>query len=771
MNYYNDKQKRTLFFICLFFNVLLAPQFLIGQDTGKYKVVTIDPVTRQLDQPFPFDEHFSLIYKIDKELEVASIQYMQVKNKSRQLLSDYVILKPIKFHIKEAKEKEEKHTLTLLMRPLPPGKLWDILIEYKKHPKIVSQMEELANTYSQTSEEMKIEINTYVGIEKALKEVAYTETHHIMNNDQVDLLRIPLYIIGLEEAERVPIIDEIFNNKVKEYEELKKKSLEEISKRIKKLKKKNGGNNNQSKINSAKQDSANIEKEYRLKDSIYTNSEVKKYFRTVSNQALAFLVKLNNIINSGYVIKNRTNEFPNVEKIVRILNDHQPHLYGTDQLSHYFQTIRSFNNCKSQIAILLNKNVKIKKSNQLIIDQLMTIQDSMALDSLIKGFYPLLRPKKKKKDFSIKTRIKNLEDTKLRFMRLIADLEELNVKKTTLCGKKYLHLLLKDLDEIFEKIQSINTFLLREFRLNYHFTIIDTISNCCDILVKALKQDSLIYQNNRQTISRLNELINQPAFNLIMNGYYPFLKHKNRKKAATYSARIENLDKTSNLLWQLIEDFQKIKGCELLYCKKNSLLSLINRLDQINLEVISTKNGLKGALSSLSFNYFDWIDGHTNSSSYKTTVTNILKPDIGVAWIFSNYEKTVRPYYGVSINFRSVNNHNRFRDVAQASDFVKKNWSNWLLYHLSVDIGASLGSIAIADTRDDLYSKANLLTGLSLRIPKTGIRVNGGLVLYKKVNPNPLLDDTDLAVLPYASVKFDFVIKEAIPKVTSLFFK
>ena len=600
-------------FLCLLLGIIIFPFLLLSQEQKK-TIVTIDPLTRLPDKPFPFDEHFSIVYEIDKGLSVENVQCMRVTNKKKKLKNKKVTLESVDFKLDEKNKK--KQTLTILMPPLPPGKTFEIVIIYDSHPKVAGQLERLRITHDKSSSIRKF-VSQYSAIEQKMTHFIITPIKpKILNAYQIHLLELAKEVLKVTPKE----IIEQPGDRPKLVKELIKKRKDYYTKRKKKV--------TNSKVIA---DLSRQEKEYESQAFL-------DFFLNADHKSLAFLTDIKKTYDGDYGSKDRDIEFPNVTELKRIFD--------------------------------ASKDVKIPAS----------------------------------------------------------------------------------LDTHYQNIFS-------------------QLNNCCSLLTNLHKMDTAIFRQHRKTIARLLSLDSDERKDSINQGYYPFFKQKKLKRAKLYSERIKNLDQSIDLLWELSQDFRLIKGCSTLVCNGETLISLLDEVDKYRMEREKVKALLSAKTKGLFIYYFEWLDGKSEAAVYKTAVEGIIKSDIGFAFIPASYGNTVRPYYGFSINFRSVNNQRRFRDVAEPSPFTKNNFGNWMLYHTSIDIGATVGSIAIEDIREDLYLKANLLAGLSLRIPKTGIRFSGGTMLYQSVNPNPLLNDTDLAILPYFGMKVDLTISKALGQIVPLFIK
>lgn len=138
----------------------------------------------------------------------------------------------------------------------------------------------------------------------------------------------------------------------------------------------------------------------------------------------------------------------------------------------------------------------------------------------------------------------------------------------------------------------------------------------------------------------------------------------------------------------------------------------------------------------------------TSISSFETRAKQFVTADLGVAYAPGMGE--VVPYFGASFYLGALNKRVPL-SVAKPPELDR--WS--------LTVGVTASSLARKDVRDDLFGSHSLLLGVGRRMADP-IRLTGGAVLYRRLDVNPLVDDTHIAVSPFLSLSFDFDAKSAL---------
>jgi hypothetical protein len=135
-------------------------------------------------------------------------------------------------------------------------------------------------------------------------------------------------------------------------------------------------------------------------------------------------------------------------------------------------------------------------------------------------------------------------------------------------------------------------------------------------------------------------------------------------------------------------------------------------------------------------------DGRTAQKNYVSADAGLLYAgDIGIGAL----------YVGSNIYFRPVNKDAPLSEVSS------------LGRRLAVTIGLTLSSIADDHnrTRSDLFWHQSLVLGAGYRITSS-IRGGGGVLVFRKSDPNPLITRTSPAVTWYASFSFDLDVAQGL---------
>jgi hypothetical protein len=170
-----------------------------------------------------------------------------------------------------------------------------------------------------------------------------------------------------------------------------------------------------------------------------------------------------------------------------------------------------------------------------------------------------------------------------------------------------------------------------------------------------------------------------------------------------------------------------------LSAQKSALLHLQQAVNALRSAVQTHVNMLGGTILN------DFTALVTTYGNFDTRRSWYLSADTGVAVAPELGE--VFPYVGTNIYFRPVNK--------QAPPTV-------FLSRFSAIVGFTLTSNLIkpGETQSLFGTNANLLLGAGLRATDV-LRFNGGVLVLKGVNPNPLINRTRLEITPYFSFSAD----------------
>jgi hypothetical protein len=138
------------------------------------------------------------------------------------------------------------------------------------------------------------------------------------------------------------------------------------------------------------------------------------------------------------------------------------------------------------------------------------------------------------------------------------------------------------------------------------------------------------------------------------------------------------------------------------------------------------------------------------TGNYSTFKNYYVSVDAGLVYPFEI--DNVLPYIGVNLYLRPVN---------------KDAPLNGLARRFAITIGITVSSVSDgrSETRDDLFGSQALLLGAGLRLLPS-VRAGAGALLFRKLDPNPLITRKSLASVPYVSLSLDWDIAKTLRVVT-----
>lgn len=112
------------------------------------------------------------------------------------------------------------------------------------------------------------------------------------------------------------------------------------------------------------------------------------------------------------------------------------------------------------------------------------------------------------------------------------------------------------------------------------------------------------------------------------------------------------------------------------------------------------------------------------------------------------------PYIGTNFYFRPVNKQAPLRDINPLRQPLRR---------LSATVGVVLTDIGDGRTRDPLIDtgKISLLAGGGYRFTDA-VRLSVGVMIFRKRDPNPLINDNSLATSPYTSLSLDWDLQNLV---------
>ncbi|MEA2604676.1 MAG: hypothetical protein QOF89_5668 [Acidobacteriota bacterium] len=151
------------------------------------------------------------------------------------------------------------------------------------------------------------------------------------------------------------------------------------------------------------------------------------------------------------------------------------------------------------------------------------------------------------------------------------------------------------------------------------------------------------------------------------------------------------------------------------------------------------------------------IAGST-TGSFATQSNNYISADTGVVCAPALSDCTT--YAGTNIYFRPINK------AAPLSQFG--NFFQTLDRRLSLTMGLTVQGIGDDKTREDLFNNQSLVLGLGARLTNS-VRLTGGALVFKELDPNPLVDDPKLTTTYFFSLSFDIDVVPALKGIGGLF--
>ncbi|HEV2853500.1 MAG TPA: hypothetical protein VHC97_11915 [Thermoanaerobaculia bacterium] len=151
------------------------------------------------------------------------------------------------------------------------------------------------------------------------------------------------------------------------------------------------------------------------------------------------------------------------------------------------------------------------------------------------------------------------------------------------------------------------------------------------------------------------------------------------------------------------------------------------------------------------------IAGST-TGSFQTQSRNYISADTGIVCTPELGE--CNTYAGSNIYFRPINKAaplNQFGGFFQTLD-----------RRVSLTIGLTATGVGDGKTRDDLFGTQSLLLGLGARMTNS-MRLTAGGLLFKELDPNPLVNDETLTTTYFLSFSFDIDVAPMLQGLSGLF--
>lgn len=161
----------------------------------------------------------------------------------------------------------------------------------------------------------------------------------------------------------------------------------------------------------------------------------------------------------------------------------------------------------------------------------------------------------------------------------------------------------------------------------------------------------------------------------------------------------------------------------------------------------------------------------TLSSKLETRAGVYVQPDFGLVYYglggggkgftVNTAFHGVTPYVGISILARPFDGDIPLRYINQYNPigFIRR---------FSLQLGLTLGNLAKDGYRANAYGSFNPMAGVGFRLTNT-FKINGGVILYQKINNNPVIETRSIKGIGYVGIGVDLRIRDILKDVGKLF--
>lgn len=261
-------------------------------------------------------------------------------------------------------------------------------------------------------------------------------------------------------------------------------------------------------------------------------------------------------------------------------------------------------------------------------------------------------------------------------------------------------------------------------------------------------------------------------FNRIRQGVLSLKDVNKEADENDLAGRMANLETSINLLNNVREYIWKVRAIDNVH--QMELTALLKCVDSEKAQFKLVSQSLKlmsdagGKIETAYYDEFDikkTVPINTSSSEILELVSAAkfrIVPDFGLVGVLKGENgfgfQDMVPYLGFNINFRSIDKNIPMHMVRY------KTWR----HYFSFVAGITLRSVAIAGKREDFFGNSSFLTGLGLRLSNY-IKLTGGTVWFKGIDPNPLSANKPVRVSPYAGISIDLELRELFGGVAKIF--
>lgn len=254
-----------------------------------------------------------------------------------------------------------------------------------------------------------------------------------------------------------------------------------------------------------------------------------------------------------------------------------------------------------------------------------------------------------------------------------------------------------------------------------------------------------------------------------LSGELP-LNHKAADTPSTKAyTKVANFKLTVKYINQIIDELKTIDTTNPVVVN-----NLIRCLEQFKVGPLSTLEGhfkmyadFKATVLKRSFGVANGVSStfDSNISDFDTRSKLNIVPTFGlISYGFQfNGGNTpnfwgVSPYLGFQVNFRPTDKNIPLKNIRYKS--IRQRFSfqgGWMLVSLEEE-----------GIRENLFKNSSFMTGLGFKL-SNALSLSGGILLFKEVDPNPLIDNTSTAITPYAGLTVDLDINKYLNDFTGLF--
>jgi hypothetical protein len=189
---------------------------------------------------------------------------------------------------------------------------------------------------------------------------------------------------------------------------------------------------------------------------------------------------------------------------------------------------------------------------------------------------------------------------------------------------------------------------------------------------------------------------------------------------------------------------------------KNAIAEVQNALFNFRQALINRRQAIQHLIGLASVRVVQTaVTRGTSIGTLENRTKMYLSADVGV--LSAPQLNSVAAYAGVNIYTRPINKNVPLKGL----DFRRR---------FAFNLGITLTSIKKTGIRDDLFSSSAAIAGAGVRVTDA-IRVSSGVLIFKELDPNPLLDRSKVTTSPYISVSLDWDVKATLGKLGDTLFK